>query len=431
MDPGSFLEPSVAIPNRYTTPDQGMRLFNDFIPIEQQPDAVTFESVNASLQQTLIRGGGVASNLLAKLSTDAEFQEVLEALDAELTLLPNNQGLRVEARRSSAAGRQGPSRQRPDVLRNVYDWFTTAPEPLVTPLAPTPAPTAVQPPAPPTQVQPESVFAPPPASVVPFVLPSISPTESFIDTVDLNTYGVQVWLFFQNEMIQFADLIAGHLSYKSVDQILRTGLEDVFRLASKLDESNRQFISSFKDAGTPVALQPGQTVRYEVAGPESIVGLSPAERASVNRLRSLTSVLQNPNLALSIYREERLRGIREQTLQMEWAALPAKMQTLYFTSDVSSAISYCLDIVHKATRLPRDTLLDTIIRSDARDPFAALVASRVKSNQVHTPNSYHTGVQYSEFESTYHSRIRQLSECTFEPTLLPPFVKLLNLSPYE
>jgi hypothetical protein len=368
---------------------------DDFEPLDS--DSLTIESVNHSVQQTLNRTANDTSTLHRNLSTDKAFQAMLENLGAELKLSPDGQNLRVEAKGGS-----------------IFDWFPADPSSF-----PAYIPPQATPPPPPEAAQGQPVVP----SSVPFYVPSIPPTESFYDRIYLDNYGVQVALFYQTTIIQFADLIAGHLDLTSPEPILRTGYEDIVRLTNKLDQSNQQFIASFRDAGTPPVAEPGQKIVYSVTG--GGVELSPEERKLVDRLKTLTTELQNPNQALSIYREERLREVREKNIQLEWYTLPTQMQTLYFTSNVSAAINLCLDIVAKSTKLDRTTLLDTIIRSDARDRFAALVASRVKNSRVRTANSYHTGVQYDEFDAFYHDCIRELSKCNFQPTL-PPFIKMLR-----
>lgn len=377
-------------------PSSGFAHSDDFEPLHSE--SLTIESVNHSVQQTLNKTANDTSTLHRNLSTDKAFQEMLENLGAELKLSQDGQNLRVEAKGGS-----------------IFDWF---------PADPSSFPAYIPPQAAPTQPVPEPAQGQPAVpSSVPFYVPSIPPTESFYDRIYLDNYGVQVALFYQTTIIQFADLIAGHLDLTSPESILRTGYEDIVRLTNKLDQSNQQFIASFRDAGTPPATEPGQKIVYSVTG--GGVELSPEERKLVDRLKTLTTELQNPNQALSIYREERLREIREKNIQLEWYTLPTQMQTLYFTSNVSAAINLCLDTVAKSTKLDRKTMLDTIIRSDARDRFAALVASRVKNSRVRTANSYHTGVQYNEFDSFYYDCIRELSRCNFKPTL-PPFIKMLR-----
>lgn len=387
-----------------TNPDQGVQSVlhsNDFEPLDG--DSLTIETVNHSVQQTLIKVQNDVHGLHRNLSADKEFQELLESLGAELVCSANGQSLRVGVK-----GDRGNT-------RSIFDYIpplpSTYPE-FIPPLPPKQAPEAPLP-----VVNPEP-------STVPFYVPSIPPTEAFYDKIYLDNYGLQVALFFQKEIFQFADLIAGHLDLTTSDSILKTGFEDIVRLTEKLDRSNQQFIASFRDAGTPPVTGPNQTVTYEITGSAGEVPITAEERKIVDRLKALTLELKNPNLALSIYREERQREIREKSIQLEWYTLPTQMQTLYFTSNVSAAINLCLDIVAKSTTLDRTRLLDTIIRSDARDRFAALVASRVKNSRVRTPNSYHTGVQYSEFDSFYHECIRELSRCTFQPTM-PPFIKML------
>lgn len=377
-----------------------MAYSHDFEPLDG--DSLTIESVNHSVQQTLIKVQNDVHGLHRNLSADKEFRDLLDTLGAELVRSANGQSLRVEAK-----GDRGGT-------RSIFDWIP--PNSSIFP--------EYIPPLPPKQAAPVPLVAPEPSSV-PFYVPSIPPTESFYDKIYLDNYGLQVALFFQKEIIQLADLIAGHLDLTTPDGILRTGFEDIVRLTEKLDRSNQQFIASFRDAGTPPATGPNQTVTYEITGAGGgEVAITPEERKIVDRLKALTLELKNPNQALSIYREERLREIREKSIQLEWYTLPTQMQTLYFTSNVSAAINLCLDIVAKNTTLDRKTLLDTIIRSDARDRFAALVASRVKNSRVRTPNSYHTGVQYNEFDNFYHECIRELSRCTFQPSL-PPFIKML------
>ena len=398
-----------------TTPDQDLLeydadgRFNDFIPLEQVTSQLSLDQVNASLQKTLESASGNAADLHQHLSSDQTFQTMLRNLDARLIFSPDGQNLRVEAN-GRAASRGNAS---------ILEWWPLRPSNLPPYIPPTPTP-------PEPQTTPPVIFAPPlPPSTTPVYVPTIAATESFLEKIELGTFGMQVVLFFQQEIIQFADLIAGNLDYATPDAILKSGFEDVIRLANKLEQSNQQFVASFKDAGTPAST--GQAVNYTISG-ESLVALSPADRQAAERLRALTKELQNPNQALSIYREERLREGRERNIQLEWYSLPVKLQTLYFASNVSAAINFCLDVVAKNTRgLNRDTLLDTIIRSDARDPFAALVANYVRKNRVHTPNSYHTGIQYDTFNSLYHDSLRELSRCTFKPTKVPPFIKMLRL----
>lgn len=401
-----------------THPDQGVSSlanaddddrFEDFVPIVPASESLTIAQVNARLEQAL--GGSVQNitELHANLSSDTSFQDVLRGLKARLTFSPDGRSLRVEAN-----GKADPSRP------GGIDFF---------PLRPSNLPPSITPKKP--AEPPPVIFAPePPPNPRPFYVPSIPATQSFVSQVDLDTFGMQTALFYQQEIIQFADAIAGHLDYTTPTPVLQSGFEDLIRLANKLEQSNQQFIASFRDTGTPAPSQPGQTVTYTIAnGGAGLVELSPSERQAAERLRALTQELQNPNQALSLYREERLREGRERNIQLEWAALPVKLQTMYFTSNVSAAINYCLNIVAKNTRgLPRERLLDIIIRSDAREPFAQLVASYIRRNRGGTPNSYHTGIQYKEFDQRYHASIRELSQCNFQPILVPPFIKMLKLN---
>lgn len=413
MDAEFFLNyPDTEFAKPLSTPDQGLQIrdtdgrFNDFVPL----DGLTIGQVNAQLQQSV----GNAAELHKNLSVDASFQNILSSLNAKLIFAPDGQSLRVEALGGVTAATAAATK----ATARVLDWL---------PVLPSNLPSYQSPPA--TQ-EPPVIFAPPPPSSRSFFVPGIPPTETFISQIDLGTYGMQTVLFYQQEIIQFADLIAGHLDYSTIDPVLKTGFEDLIRLSNKLEQSNQQFISTFKDTGTPAPTQPGQTVTYTFANEGQLVDLTPAERESARRLKGLTLALNNPNQALSMYREERLREGRERSIQLEWESLLVKLQTLYFASNISAAINYCLDIVAKETRgLERSSLLDTIIRSDARDPFAALVAAYVKNNRVRTPNSYHTGIQYREFDERYHASIRNLSRCTFKPSE-PAFIKMLRLKSY-
>lgn len=241
--------------------------------------------------------------------------------------------------------------------------------------------------------KPPPVAPPPP---IPLVLNPGKPNTSTLGfgglRVDINSHAMRVALFFHQAVVKFATTVAGKLSGGPVTAILETGFEDILNLS-------RKAVATQADLRVAAALptpdvQGGPT--FDPANWQTT--FSEKELQVLEQLRGMTQALNNSQTALAVYSALKTQSAADQYLYEEWLTLPINLANSYFKPYVQSGIDDALSQIAPKVNIPRRALFYTLINSDARTPFAKLVALIIKQDQATRANTATTGNQFQEIQ---------------------------------
>ena len=264
---------------------------------------------------------------------------------------------------------------------------------------------------------PDPASQPPPAPpVAPVTGNKNAATLGFGFPVDLRSHAMRVALYFNQAVVKFAVTVAGQLSAGPVSSILETGFEDLVSLARKasLNQQDREALTSAGLGGGGAA---GTLPAFQAGNWQAV--FSERELQILEQLRGMTDILGDSHAALSAYNYLNGRRERNEQLYGEWMTLPMNMSQTYFKPFVQAGIDIALAKLDGQIAVPRNELFYTLINSDARAPFAQLVAAMVKKNQASKPNTGTTGLQFEEIRRLERSAELMLQKCTYKVDLLP------------
>lgn len=221
---------------------------------------------------------------------------------------------------------------------------------------------------------------------------------------------MRVALYFQQSIVKFAISLAGKLTNGPLDSILETGFEDIAALSRKaaLNQQEQLNLLSVSGSGGSTATGPAFQVNNWQAA------FSERELQVLEQLRAMTTALGDSHAAKSVYSYLNAQQDRQLQAYQKWLLLPINLSQVYFKPFVQQGIDDALSILEQKMTAPRNALFHILINSDARAPFAELVAVRIQQHQARRVNTGSTGVQLDNLEQAKASALYRLQNCTFE-----------------
>ena len=248
----------------------------------------------------------------------------------------------------------------------------------------------------------------PPAPVVNPQKPAALGVGGF--DIDLNSHAMRVALYFQQSIVKFAISLAGKLTNGPLDSILETGFEDIAALSRKaaLNQQEQLNLLSISGSGGSTTTAPAFQVNNWQAA------FSERELQVLEQLRAMTTALGDSHAAKSVYSYLNAQHDHQLQAYQKWLLLPINLSQVYFKPFVQQGIDDALSILEQKMTAPRNALFHILINSDARAPFAELVAVRIQQHQARRVNTGSTGVQLDNLNQAKASALYRLQNCTFE-----------------
>lgn len=208
--------------------------------------------------------------------------------------------------------------------------------------------------------------------------------ESVLGPQWLSAYSLKIGLWFRNTIIDFARTLAGKLQFKSVNDVLETGFEDLHSLIRQ---------AQMEQSDLPALRQPEQSGTSVPAGvvPPPLGQAAPSK--AMYELWSIANMVSSFGTAddsIKFYRYLTRRAESRDAVYNRWLTLPMNLSQVYFTPVAKAGIEAAIDAIAQSyEHIPRENIFGEVLRSRARETFAELAALFIQRDRFTNPNGYH------------------------------------------
>jgi hypothetical protein len=208
--------------------------------------------------------------------------------------------------------------------------------------------------------------------------------ESVLGPDWLSAYSLKIGLWFRNTIIDFARTLAGKLQFKSVNDILETGFEDLHSLIrqAQMDKSDLPALRQPETSGTSV---PDTT--FAPAMGQAAPSKAMYELWSIAKMVSSFGTADD---SIKFYRYLTHRSESRDAVYNRWLTLPMNLSQTYFNPVAKAGIEAAIDVIAQSfAGIPRENIFGEVLRSEARETFAELAALYIQRDRYINPNGYH------------------------------------------
>jgi hypothetical protein len=240
----------------------------------------------------------------------------------------------------------------------------------------------------------------------------------------VNSHSMKIGMWLRNTTISFAKTLSGKLGFKSVNDVLETGFEDLNSLIREAQMTSSDLPSTSNPvSGTPIPPQLPPT--FSQSAPSKAM-------YELWRVAQMVSTFGSTSDSVQFYRYLTSRAEKREALYNRWLTLPSNLSEIHFIPVVYSGIEAALDrITLSFDGIPRDNLFAEILRSQARETFAELVVLFIQRDRFINPNGdrrKHTGEM---LEARIDTALERFGHLNLRPIRGPEEETTVKLKPEE
>ena len=234
--------------------------------------------------------------------------------------------------------------------------------------------------------------------------------ESVLGPDWLSAYSLKIGLWFRNTVIDFARSLAGKLQYKSVNDVLETGFEDLHALIrqAQMDKTDLPALRQPEVSGTSV---PDTT--FAPAMGQAAPSKAMYELWSIAKMVSSFGTADD---SIKFYRYLTHRTESRDAVYNRWLTLPMNLSQTYFTPVAKAGIEAAIDMIAQSFgNIPRENIFGEVLRSEARETFAELAALFIQRDRFTNPTGHHAKHTGENLESRISIALDRFSRMNLAP----------------